>query len=251
MTRLAATFDPDTVAAVRGPVSLYGGLIIGLLFGVALQKGRICKYDVVTGLFRLQDFTVFRLGTPLLIVSMVSIFFLKDMGIIELHIPKTVILPQIIGGLMFGAAIAILGYCPGTAAGAIGEGALDAIPSILGMVVGAVIYAEFFHVDWESTFLTWGALSRGNFAEILGINPWYLIVLFILMATMFLMMTTMFDWFLIFMKKTLNLFHDLTDTLEDRRPTDPKNISLDTKVLSESTKSTVQKLRKNLNDIFK
>ncbi|MBF0565873.1 MAG: YeeE/YedE family protein [Nitrospirae bacterium] len=251
MTRLADTFDPGTIEAVKGPVSLYGGLILGLIFGVVLQKGKICKYDVVSGLFRLQDFTVFRLGVPLLIVSMVLIYFLKGMGIMELHIPKTVIVPQIIGGLMFGSAIAILGYCPGTAAGALGEGSLDAIPSVLGMIVGAVIYAEFFHVDWSNTFLTWGTLSRGSFAEILRINPWYLIVLFILMATMFLMMVTMFDWFLIFLKKTLNRFHDLTDTLDEKRPTAPENISEDTKAISASTRNTVSKLKKNLNDIFK
>ena len=45
---------------------------------------------------------------------------------------------NIIGGLVFGAGWRLLGYCPGTLLGALGEGRLDALGGILGMLVGAV-----------------------------------------------------------------------------------------------------------------
>ncbi|QWR78786.1 YeeE/YedE thiosulfate transporter family protein [Candidatus Magnetomonas plexicatena] len=243
LKRLSNIFDPDTIAAVKGASSLYGGLILGLLFGVVLQKGRLCKYDTVSGLFRLQDFTVFRLGTPILMVSMVLVYILTDMGIIELHVPKTVIVPQIVGGLMFGAAIAILGYCPGTAAGALGEGALDSIPAIAGMMAGAAIYAEFFHDEWSKTFLTWGNIGSETFAELLQISPWYLIVLFLLMAAMFLLMMTMFDWMLVFLRKTFNMYMDLTDALEEKVPPAVKQSQ-------GNVSETVRNLKKNIRDIF-
>ncbi|MBF0317100.1 MAG: YeeE/YedE family protein [Nitrospirae bacterium] len=260
--RLVGIFDPETITAIKGGSSLYGGLIIGLLFGVILQKGRLCKYDIVTGLFRLQDFTVFRLGTPVLMVSMVLIYLFVDMKYIELHVPKTVIVPQIIGGLLFGAAIAIMGYCPGTAAGAIGEGSLDGIPAILGMISGAVIYAEFFHDDLAETFLTWGAVGRGTFPDIFEINHWYLIVLFLLMATMFLLMTTMVDWMIIFLRRTFNMFQDLTVAMEEKLPpesgktgvtlkkktsTDDKNADM---TPYKKKEHAAKKLKKNLFDIF-
>ncbi|KWT76853.1 YeeE/YedE thiosulfate transporter family protein [Candidatus Magnetominusculus xianensis] len=242
--RLAQTFDASTIEAVKGPTSLYGGLILGLLFGIVLQKARLCKYDIVSGLFRLQDFTVFRVGTPILMVSVVLIFIFKDTGVFELHVPKTVIVPQIIGGLLFGAGIAIMGYCPGTAAGALGEGSLDAIPSILGMISGAVLYAEFFHDSWENTFLKWGAVGGKTFFEILNINHWYLIVLFLLMLTMFLIATTMFDIFIVFLRRTFNLFMELTDALEEKVPPATKPYAV-------STLETVRKFRQNLRDLFK
>lgn len=216
LTRMAETFDSDTVESISGPLQLYGGLIIGLLFGIVLQKGRVCKYDVVTGLFRLNDFTIFRLGAPLMMTLMFLVFFFTDMGVVELHVPKTVIFPQILGGLMFGMAIAILGYCPGTAAGALGEGSLDAIPAMLGMIAGSILYAEFFYDSWSTTLQTWGDIGRDNMADMLGITPWLFIVLFILMTTMFLFMTTMVDWFIIFIKKTFNAFFDVTDAIEDQ-----------------------------------
>ncbi len=231
LERLVEIFDTDTLESISGPTSLTGGLILGLIFGVVLQKGRICKYDVVSGLFRLQDFTIFRLGTPLLMVSVVLIYFFADLGTIDLHIPKTVILPQIVGGLLFGAAIAILGYCPGTAAGAVGEGSLDGIPGILGMIAGAVLYAELFYEDWSKSFQTIGDIGRVTFPDILGINHWFIIVLFLLMMAMFLVMMTMMDWFIIFLRKFFNYFMDFTEGLEKNVPsglnqpaskTDPK-----------------------------
>ncbi|MBF0463529.1 MAG: YeeE/YedE family protein [Nitrospirae bacterium] len=243
LKRLADIFDPSTIEAVRGASSLYGGLIIGLLFGVVLQKGRLCKYDTVSGLFRLQDFTVFRLGTPILMVSMLLVYMLTDMGIIELHVPKTVIIPQIVGGLMFGAAISIMGFCPGTAVGALGEGSLDAIPAIAGLMAGAAIYAEFFHDEWSKTFLTWGDIGADTFAELLKINHWYLIVLFLLMAALFLIMMTMFDWMLVFIRRTFNMYMDLTDALEEKVPPAVKQSQ-------SSVSETVRNLKKNIRDIF-
>ncbi|MBF0538850.1 MAG: YeeE/YedE family protein [Nitrospirae bacterium] len=261
--RFVGVFDPDTIKAIKGGSSLYGGLIIGLLFGIVLQKSRLCKYDIVTGLFRLQDFTVFRIGTPILMVSMVLVYFLTDMKYIELHVPKTVIIPQIIGGLLFGAAIAIMGYCPGTAAGAIGEGALDGIPAILGIISGSVIYAEYFHDDLAETFLTWGTVGRGTFPDIFEINHWYLIVLFLLMATMFLIMTTMVDWMIIFLRRTFNMFQDLTVTLEEKLPTESKKGNTKNNNLKKTKydknaevtpykkkENAAKKLKKNLFDIF-
>ncbi len=198
LMRITEIFDPETIAEITGPFSLYGGFIIGLVWGIVLQKGRMCKYDVVSGLFRLQDFTVFRLGTSLFIAATVFIYLFKDLGVVELHVPATKILPQILGGLLFGAAIAILGYCPGTAAGALGEGTLDAIPGIVGMITGAVIYAEFFNDKWNDTLMQVGNLGRITIPDILGVNHWYIIVPFVIMLTMFLVGTTMMDWMIIF-----------------------------------------------------
>ncbi len=214
--RVTELFDPETVEAIEGPFSLYGGFIVGLIFGIVIQKARMCKYDVVSGLFRLQDFTIFRVGTPLLIAATVLIYFFKDMGVVELHVPATKIVPQIIGGLIFGAAIAILGYCPGTAAGALGEGTLDAIPGIMGMITGAVIYAEFFHDAWQDTFLKIGYLGRITLPDVFGVNHWFVIIPFVLMLIMFLTATTMVDWMLILFRRVFNYFMDFTDALEDR-----------------------------------
>ncbi|MBF0473026.1 MAG: YeeE/YedE family protein [Nitrospirae bacterium] len=219
LLRLGKILDPATLESATGGSSLIAGFLIGLAWGLVLQKGRICKYDVVSGLFRLQDFTVFRLGAPMLLFSTVLIFFFLDLGMLELSIPKTVIVPQIVGGLLFGAGIAILGYCPGTSLGALGEGSLDAIPGILGMITGAVIFAELFYDSWNTTFMAFGDIGRITFYDMFKVNHWYVIVPFCIMLVMFIIGVTMMDWFMIFFRKSLNYFLDVTDALEEKVPT--------------------------------
>jgi hypothetical protein len=83
----------------------------------------------------------------------------------------------VIGGLIFGAGFALLGYCPGTVAGAVGSGALDAlIGGMVGMLIGAGLFAGLY------PGLKKGILIRGPFPavtipEFLHLNLWVVIVL--------------------------------------------------------------------------
>lgn len=214
LARLKEIYDPVSLEGIKGADSLYGGLIIGILWGIVLQKSKAGKYDVVSSMFRLQDFTVFRVGSVLMITGYISLWLFKDLGIIQLYVPKTVMLPQLLGGLMFGAGIAIMGYCPGTAAVAIGEGMLDGIPAIAGMISGGVIYAEFFHDRWQDNFLKIGDIGRVTFEDLLGINHWFIIVPLVLMTLMFWLGSTMMDWFFVIAGRMLNYFDDFTVSLE-------------------------------------
>jgi uncharacterized membrane protein YedE/YeeE len=45
-----------------------------------------------------------------------------------------------LGGLIFGAGMAILGYCPGTLAISFGEGSVDALVGIVGGLLGGLVY---------------------------------------------------------------------------------------------------------------
>ena len=44
------------------------------------------------------------------------------------------------GGLIFGAGMAILGYCPGTLPVSLGEGSMDALVGIIGGICGGIVY---------------------------------------------------------------------------------------------------------------
>ncbi len=205
--RIQETFDPYTIETLTGPFSLYGGFIVGTLLGIVLQKGRLCKYDVISGLFRMQDFTFFRVGTPLLITAMVLIYLFRDFGLVSLYVPKTVLPAQIIGGIMFGAGLAIAGYCPAIAMGALGEGALDAIPTIIGMIGGSILYAEFFHGTWKDDIIQYIDLGRVTFPDLFLIfNHWFFIFAFAFMCTMFLIGISMYDSFLNYSLKFLGVF---------------------------------------------
>jgi len=71
-----------------------------------------------------------------------------------------------------------LGYCPGTSMGALGEGRWDALWGILGMVVGAGLFAEAYPV-LKKTVYTWGTPGRITLPQVLGVSHWVIIPLFI------------------------------------------------------------------------
>lgn len=124
---------------------LLQGLIIGILFGFFLQKGGVTKYDVIVGQLRLIDFTVIKIIFTAIVVSMLGISYFYPKGMVPVKTKSGSLKNAIIGGLLFGIGFGILGYCPGTIAGAIGNGYIDAITGgFLGIVLGTMIYAMLY-----------------------------------------------------------------------------------------------------------
>ncbi len=159
-------------------MELFYGLITGISFGFLLQKGRVLRYDKQIAALRLQDMTIFKFMLSNIAVSMVGIYFLYDMGLVKLSLKPTILGGVILGGLIFGLGWGLLGYCPGTSLGALGEGRWDAIWGILGMLVGAGIYAEVYPY-LQKTVLTWGNYGKITIPQVIGINHWGIIIPFI------------------------------------------------------------------------
>lgn len=118
------------------------GLLFGLAFGFLLQKGGVAKYHVLMGVLLLEDFTVIKVMLTAVVVGMVGIFSMYAMGLVKLHVKPTRYAANVIGGLIFGVGFALLGYCPGTGAAAVGQGNFDAVAGVLGLLAGSYIYAE-------------------------------------------------------------------------------------------------------------
>ncbi len=151
------------------------GLITGIFFGFFLQKGQVLKYDKQLGMLRFKDFTILKVMASAILVGMVGIYFFVDLGVGELSLKPTVLGANIIGGLIFGLGWGMLGYCPGTAVGAIGEGRFDAFwGGVLGMLVGAGIFAEVYTFI-QGSLLKWGDLGKLTIPKVLGVNHWIII----------------------------------------------------------------------------
>lgn len=164
------------------------GLITGLLFGFLMQKGRVLRYDKQLGALRLKDMTIVKFMLSSVIVGMVGIYLLNDLGLVKLSIKATIFGPVIIGGLVFGLGWGLLGYCPATSMGALGEGRWDALWGVLGMLVGAGLFAEAYPA-LQKTVYTWADFGKITIPGILGVNHWIIIVLFVIAALL------LFRWF--------------------------------------------------------
>jgi hypothetical protein len=158
-------------------ILLYG-FITGILFGFLLQRGQVLRYDKQLGALRLLDMTIVKFMMSSILVAMVGVYLLYDLGLVKLSLKPTELGGNIIGGLLFGVGWGLFGYCPGTAVGAVGEGRYGALWGIVGMLLGAALFAEA-HPFLKQTVLTWGNLGRITLPQVLGINHWVVIIIFI------------------------------------------------------------------------
>ena len=160
------------------------GLVTGILFGFLLQKGRVIRYDKQIGALRLQDMTIVKFMLSAIVVGMIGTYLLVDLGLAKLSIKPMIVGSIVIGGLLFGVGWGLFGYCPGTSMGAVGEGRLDGIWGIAGMLAGAALFAEAFPF-LKTTVLKWGDFGKITLSQVLGVNHWMVIIPFAI-GTVFL-----------------------------------------------------------------
>lgn len=153
------------------------GLVTGILFGFLLQKGRVLRFDKQIGAMMLKDMTIFKFMLSAIMVGMVGITLLTDAGIIILSHKPMNLGAVLLGGGLFGTGWAVMGYCPGTSIGALGEGRWHAVFAVAGMIAGAAIYAELFPL-FKSTVLAWKDFGKIGLPETLGVSPWIIIPFF-------------------------------------------------------------------------
>jgi len=150
---------------------LYSGLITGVIFGFLLQKGQVLRYDKQVGAMRLLDMTIMKFMLSAILVAMIGLYALHANGLIKFSIKEAILGANIIGGLLFGIGWAVVGYCPGTAVGALAEGRWDALFGLAGMLLGAAFFAEVYP-QVKATILTWGNYGKITIPTALGVSPW-------------------------------------------------------------------------------
>ena len=164
-------------------VSLIVAVIIGFFFGLFLERGGLGNPHKLTGVFYLRDFAVPKAMFSAIVVACGGLFVLGEIILLDISkmwIVPTFFWPQIVGGFLFGLGYLVAGYCPGTAVAAVGSGRFDALVTILGMVVGSLLFAIIYPA-LESFYMSY-AMGPVTLPGLLGLNHWIVIALVVLLA---------------------------------------------------------------------
>lgn len=151
------------------PGKLLAGLCFGVIFGFLLQKGGVAKFDILIGVLLLENFVVVKVMLTAILVGMLGSYILRRAGIIELKISETKYGANIVGGLIFGVGFGLLAYCPGTNAAAVGQGNLDALVGIVGLILGSYLFALSSRFS-SGTVSRWGKRGKLTLPELFGVS---------------------------------------------------------------------------------
>lgn len=134
--------------------SLAAALLLGLGFGFFLERAGFGSARKLTAQFYFTDMSVLKVMFTAIVTAMVGVWALSAIGWLDLskvYLTPTFLLPQAIGGLVFGVGFIVGGYCPGTCVAGMATGRVDAGVFALGMLAGIAAFSETF----DALFAGW------------------------------------------------------------------------------------------------
>lgn len=120
---------------------------IGVAFGWALECAGLGDPPKLAGQFYLRDFTVLKVMLSAMLTAMLGVFWGGRLGVFDpgtFYVPETYLLPQLVGGLVFGLGFVLSGLCPGTSCVALASGRIEGAATMLGLFAGMLLVGLTF-----------------------------------------------------------------------------------------------------------
>lgn len=146
------------------------GIVMGIVFGFALEKSRVFEPGVIVGQMQMRNFIMLKVFLTAVATGAVVLAVLNGFGYVKLAPKAAMYYADIIGGLILGAGIALAGACPGTTLAQIGAGYRDALFTLAGGLFGAVTYSYAEPV--LSKTLLGQSSGKLIFSQLFGIPYW-------------------------------------------------------------------------------
>lgn len=146
------------------------GLLMGAVFGFALEKSRVFEPGMIVGQMQLRNFIMLKIFLTAVATGAVVLAALNGFGVVKLQPKAALYAADTVGGFILGIGIALAGACPGTALAQVGAGYRDALFTVAGGLMGAVAFS-YAQPALNSTFLGSGG-GKIIFTDLIGIPYW-------------------------------------------------------------------------------
>lgn len=116
------------------------GLILGAIFGASLVLTGLTNPDKIIGSLRLKDFHALRTVVVSVLIAVLGTWLLGLGGVTHPDIKPTTVVTLLLGGTLVGVGLGITGFSPGTGLACAASGSVDALATVIGMLLGAHVY---------------------------------------------------------------------------------------------------------------
>lgn len=164
-------------------VSLMIALIIGLAFGFFLERAGLGSAKKLAAQFYGRDLTVFKMMFTAIITAMIGVYWLSWFGLLNMdlvYLTPTYVMPQVIGGLVFGIGFIVGGYCPGTSCVASATGSIDGIVNVIGLLLGILLFGELY--PYLETFYNSTAMGQTTMVQYFELPAGLMVFILVLVA---------------------------------------------------------------------
>jgi len=164
-------------------MGLLVALALGVGFGFFLERGGLGNALKLSSQFYLTDLTVMKVMFSAIVTAMLGLFWLSTIGLVDLarvYLLPTFLLPQLVGGTVFGIGFVMGGLCPGTSCVAASSGRIDGLVLLAGMLFGILLFNEAFPLF--SGFYYSSDLGQITIPQMLGVSYGVMVFLVVLAA---------------------------------------------------------------------
>jgi uncharacterized protein len=151
-------------------LSVTVGVLMGVVFGFALEKSRVFEPGVIVGQMQLKNFLMLKVFLTAVATGAVVLAALNGFGVVKLQPKAALYAADIVGGAILGVGIAFAGACPGTVLAQIGAGYRDALFTLVGGLSGAVAYS-YVEPSLKGTMLTAGG-GKIILSDLMAVPYW-------------------------------------------------------------------------------
>jgi len=168
-------------------IAIFTGLIVGIIFGFVMQRGRFCMNSAIRDTALLQDYTLLKSVGVAILIEMIGFAIMDAVGIISIN-PKPLFWgANLVGSFIFGVGMVIAGGCASGITYRVGEGMMGALAAVIGLATTGTLTAMGFLKPIKdslqnSTIVKTADDANLTLANMLGMPYWILALIIALAA---------------------------------------------------------------------
>ncbi|HET9599048.1 MAG TPA: YeeE/YedE thiosulfate transporter family protein, partial [Anaeromyxobacteraceae bacterium] len=151
-------------------VGLVVAIASGFCFGFVLERAGFGRAQKLVGQFYGYDLSVFKVMFTAVVTAMTVVLLASAAGLTEFKViadhaaSATWLVPFVAGGIVVGMGFVMSGYCPGTSWVAMGSGKVDGLFTVVGSMLGGLVWSElegrpgfaaFHNATYLGSFYLW------------------------------------------------------------------------------------------------